>query len=144
MGNYLSPTNLDLNKWTRASEQIAQYQGYGNFNPGAYGQQGVGAVNTSQQGATSQVPSSGAQEPSLIESFFNALFGWMGGASTEDLEKATVALETLSAMQAEEEQQIDRGYAMHQAMLNDPTTKQYGQYDRELYPVNEFNTYALA
>ena len=38
----------------------------------------------------------------------------------------------------------DAGYKTYQAFKNDPTTQQYAQYDRELYPVSENRTYAMA
>ena len=132
---------------------LYQYQQQGVFNPEqtkAYPLNGYNAAAGKQAGVDSYMPTSamGAQEfskePSAIEKFFSAIFGFLGTSSTEEIEKATEAIELLSALKEIESGGIDKGYQMHQAMKEDPTTQKYAKYDRELYALRDENTLALA
>lgn len=128
------------------------YQGQGTYTPEqtkVYPLNGSNVATGKQAGVDSYTPTNAngvqefAKEPSAIEKFFGAIFGFLGTSSTEEIEKATEAIELLSALKEIEDGSIDNGYQMHQAMKNDPTTKQYSQYDRELYAKRDENTLAL-
>ena len=87
------------------------------------------------------------KQESFFEKLVNSVFGLIsGGASTEDMEKASAAIDELNAFQDLEtdDSDFDKGLKMHQAFKNDPETQQYAKYDRELYSINDYKTYALA